>query len=95
MEVAGSHLLSAVRPKISQIFPRCVFIVNVIECQANIFSTNICVEFTESNIILAMADEGTFYKAVFILGLTFTAGLITGYKVGPSDIPDLKLTDSS
>ena len=51
--------------------------------------------FTESNIILAMADEGTFYKAVFILGLTFTAGLITGYKVGPSDIPDLKLTDLS
>ena len=29
-----------------------------------------------------MGEEGTFYKAVFILGVTFTAGVIAGYKVG-------------
>jgi len=27
-----------------------------------------------------MGDDGNFYKAVFILGLTFTAGFVTGYK---------------
>ena len=33
-----------------------------------------------------MGEEGTFYKAVFILGVTFTAGVIAGYKVGQSSI---------
>ena len=28
-----------------------------------------------------MGDDGNFYKAVFILSLTFTAGFVTGYKV--------------
>ena len=29
-----------------------------------------------------MGEEGTFYKAVFIIGLTFTDGFVAGYKVG-------------
>ena len=33
-----------------------------------------------------MGEEGTFYKAVIILGVTFTAGVIAGYKVGQSSI---------
>ena len=28
-----------------------------------------------------MGEDGTFYKAVFILGITFTAGFVAGYKV--------------
>ena len=28
-----------------------------------------------------MGEEGTFYKAVFILGITFAAGFTAGYKV--------------
>jgi len=27
-----------------------------------------------------MGEEGTFYKAVFILGITFAAGFTAGYK---------------
>ena len=27
------------------------------------------------------SSDGTFYKAVFILGVTFTVGFVTGYKV--------------
>ena len=27
-----------------------------------------------------MGEDGTFYKAVFILGITFTAGFVAGYK---------------
>ena len=30
--------------------------------------------------LINMAEEGAFYKAVFILGVTFTAGFVAGYK---------------
>ena len=47
-----------------------------------IFFTNQVFIFQSLPKTFIMGEEGTFYKAVFILGVTFTAGVVAGYKVG-------------